>query len=164
MLMWATDVLHHIRPTTISLVAVLILFCPATGLTPGWKRDAWKGRKSQKNLIVLKFGRIHQSSLFFFFSSSATVVLRKIFSSTRHAVWLCIGLHAKDWLWEIEASEFPCGYLCNLARQKMVLSKLAGVVWNKKGESRFSRPELEKWWWNGDKLLDWDCCHSRSEN
>jgi len=32
MLMWATDVLHHIRPTTISLVAVLILFCPATGL------------------------------------------------------------------------------------------------------------------------------------
>ena len=61
-------------------------------------------------------------------------------------VWLCIGLHAKDWLWEIEASEFPCGYLCNLARQKSVLSKLAGVVWNKKGESRFSRPELEKWW------------------
>ena len=83
---------------------------------------------------------------FFFFSSSATVVLRNIFSSTRHAVWLCIGLHAKDWLWEIEASEFPCGYLCNLARQKIVLSKLAGVVWNKQGESRFSRPELEKWW------------------
>lgn len=34
MVMWATDVLHHIHPTTISLVAVLILFCPATGLIP----------------------------------------------------------------------------------------------------------------------------------
>lgn len=34
MVMWSTDVLHHIRPTTISLVAVLILFCPATGLMP----------------------------------------------------------------------------------------------------------------------------------
>ena len=37
MVMWATDVLHHIHPTTISLVAVLILFCPATGLMLGTK-------------------------------------------------------------------------------------------------------------------------------
>lgn len=118
---------------------------PSDGSDTGLEKGCVKGAEIRKNLIVLKFGGIQQSS-FFFFSSSATVVLRKIFSSTGHAVWLCTGLHAKDWLWEIEASEFPCGYLCNLARQKKVLSKLAGVVWNKKGESRFSRPELEKWW------------------
>lgn len=107
-------------------------------------KGCMKGGKSPKKIDCPQVWK--NSPKFFFFSSSAAVVLRKKFSSTMHAVWLCIGLHAKDWLWEIEASEFPCGYLCNLARQKIVLSKLAGVVWNKKGESRFSRPELEKWW------------------
>ena len=34
MVMWATDVLHHIHPTTVSLLAVLILFCPACGFMP----------------------------------------------------------------------------------------------------------------------------------
>ena len=38
MVMWSTDVLHHIRPTTISLVAVLILFCPVLGLMLGLKQ------------------------------------------------------------------------------------------------------------------------------
>lgn len=95
MLMWATDVLHHIRPTTISLVAVLILFCPATGLTPGWKGMHERGEIPKK----IDCPQVWKNSpKFFFFSSSAAVVLRKKFSSTMHAVWLCIGLHAKDWL------------------------------------------------------------------
>ena len=34
MAMWATDVLHHIHPTTVSLLAVLILFCPAFSFMP----------------------------------------------------------------------------------------------------------------------------------
>ncbi|CAK9108528.1 unnamed protein product, partial [Durusdinium trenchii] len=32
LVMWSTDVLHHVHPTTISLVAVLVLFCPVTNL------------------------------------------------------------------------------------------------------------------------------------
>lgn len=35
LVMWSTDVLHHVHPTTISLVAVLVLFCPVTNLMPG---------------------------------------------------------------------------------------------------------------------------------
>ena len=73
---------------------------PSDGSDTGLEKECVKGAEIPKEFDCSQVWKISPKFvLFFFFSSSATVVLRKIFSSTRHAVWLlCIGLHAKDWL------------------------------------------------------------------